>query len=244
MLATNPCDPNVMDKHIVDRQRKLIMDRSAINVTVNKYLDQLPIAKEKGEAEVNLVFEKLEKLTGLILSDSERETVLSEGLGALKETFAELDVKGTTVFFWNKEKDLPMIGDHMIYGFLKASAEAISRTKAKKNGVILHSASYTQSAINQYVRCDEQFLTFDTTIKEGYVQRSLRAKTAQGPRITLAKSEAIPAGAKLQFVLKVMTGCPIEQSHLEELFAYGELSGLGQWRNAGYGQFKAEISKA
>lgn len=249
MLATNPCDPNVMDAHILDRQRKIIMEKSKLNTTVNKYLEQIQISKERGDEEVALIFDKLEALTGYVLNAEEREAVLAGNISLMKETFAEMDVKGTTVFFWDKEKDLPMIGDHMILGFLKASAEAICRTLPRKNGTVMGSTSFTQSIVNQHVRIGEQFITFDHDIKRGtngepaFLQRSLRAMTAQGPRVSLAKSEAVPAGAKLSFELKVLKNSPMTEEHLRTLFSYGELCGLGQWRNAGWGQFTYTLAQ-
>lgn len=248
-LGTNPCDPNVLDTHILDRQRKLILEQSGINKEINKYLAQIPISKEKGEAEVDALFSKLEELTGVTLTGEERAEIMTGNLQGMKETFAELDVKGTTVFFWDKEKALPKIGDHMIGGFLKAAAEAVARTLPKKNGTMLHSTSHTQSMINQYVRCENQFITFDRDVKRddkgevAYLQRSLRAETAKGPRVSLAKSEIVEAGAVLDFVLKVWAGSPVKEEHLRELFDYGELSGLGQWRNTGYGQFTYKMKK-
>ena len=213
-LGTNPCNPNVLDQHIIQRQRKLILEKSQINKEVNKYLDALPIAQEKGEAEVHKLINKLENLTGLVFTSDDREKMVQGKLESLKETFGELDFTGTTVFFWDKKKDKPTIGNHMIYGFMKAASEAIGRTKKKKNATMLQSIAYTQSIINQHLTIDPQFISFDKGVKEVddkpyFFQRSLRAMTAQGPRISLAKSEVVEAGAKLKFVMKVMDNSPL-----------------------------------
>lgn len=250
MLATNPCDPTVLDTHILERQRKLIMEKSNLNATVNKYLNQVQITKEKGAEEVDKIFDKLEEITGYKLTSEEREQAMAGKLDSLKETFEELDTKGTTVFFWNKEKNLPCIGDHMIYGFLKAATDAIGRTLPTKKGTVLHSASYTQSIINMHVRCAERFITSNRDIKRDakgepqYLQRSLRVMTAQGPRVTLAKSEVLEAGASFEFTLRVLKNSPMKEEHLQQLFQYGEFfAGLGQWRNAGFGQFSYEMER-
>lgn len=249
VLGTNPCDPHVLDTHILDRQRKLITERRGINKEVNKYLDQLPITKERGEEETNLLITKLETLIGREFSPEEKQAALKGELESLKETFQELDLKATTVFFWDKKTNKPCIGDHMIYGFLKAATEAIGRTLTKKAGTVMHSISYTQSLIAQHVRCKDHFISFDKDIKRNangdpvYLQRSLRAMTAQGPRITLAKSEVIEAPASLSFTLKVMKNSPITEAILKQLFSYGEISGIGQWRNASYGAFTFELEK-
>ncbi len=244
MLGTNPAAPDVMDKHILERQRKLILGNSKINKAVNKYLDAIPPSEDRGAKEVELIIENLEKIVGRTFSVAERETILSTSLDELKETFAELDTKGLTVFFKDKASGRPMIGDHMIYGFMKAAAEAIGRTLPKKQGTILHSVSYTQSIINQHVRAEEEFIVFDKDIvrKEdgspAYEQRSLRAMTAQGPRITLASSEVVPAGARLSFVLRVMENSPLTEESIRRMMGYGEIVGLGQWRSSGRGSFK------
>ena len=47
MLGTNPLDPNIMDKHIIDRQRKLIAEKSNVNKAINKYLDARDISDDK-----------------------------------------------------------------------------------------------------------------------------------------------------------------------------------------------------
>jgi hypothetical protein len=136
----------------------------------------------------------------------------------------------------------------MVYGFLKAATEAIVRTvKNPKRGTVLESISYTQSLINQHVRCETNFINFDKDVmrKENgdsyFYQRSLRAMTAQGPRISLAKSEVVPAGAKLRFKLNIMEGSPITKEVLCKMLDCGQFFGLGQWRNAGYGLFVYEL---
>lgn len=249
MLGTNPCDPNVQDVHILDRQRKLITEHSKLSKTINKYLDQMEISAEKGAEESERILDRLEEIIGTKLSAEDRELALKGELASLRETFKELDMKGTTVFFWDKATDKPCVGDHMVYGFLKAAAEAIGRTMPKKNATMLQSISYTQSIINQHVRCEQQFIPFDKDVRKNsdgsvsYLQRSLRAMTMQGPRISLAKSEVVEAGANLEFTLKVMPNSPLTEEVLRQLFAYGEFVGLGQWRSAGNGVFSAVITK-
>lgn len=250
VLGTNPLDPHVLDSHILEKQRKLILEKSGINSEINKYLGQLEISKEKSDEEKQLLIEKLENLIGREFSEEEKVQAIRGELTSLKETFKEMDLRGVTVFLFNKKTGKPCIGDHMVYGFMKASAEAIGRTLPKKNGTILQSVSYTQSIINQHVRCDRQFIDFDRDIKREadgspwYMQRSLRAMTAQGPRITLAKSEVVEAGAKLIFNLKVMQNSPLKEEVIKKIFSYGEFTGLGSWRNAGWGLFSFEMSKA
>jgi hypothetical protein len=253
-LGTNPLSAHVMDQHILDRQRKLIAANSKTNKAINKYLDALDIPDDRKLAEVSLIVEELERMVGRPFAEDEKEKILAGTLDDLKETFAELDTKGTTVFFKDKaHSNFPMIGDHMIYGFLKAASEALVRAlppgAPKKQGVVLQSSSYTQSIINQHVRCDREFITFDKDIERyedgtpNYAQRSIRAMTPQGPRISLMKSEQVGAGAKLNFILRVLENSPLNEEALRKMFDYGECTGLGQWRNSGRGSFTYTLEK-
>ena len=61
MLGTNPCDPNVLDTHIINKQRKLILEKSKVNSEINKYLDQIQIRAEKRDAELDKLLLKIEK---------------------------------------------------------------------------------------------------------------------------------------------------------------------------------------
>jgi len=250
VLATNPCDLNVMDQHIIDKQRKMIIKDSNLQKEINKYLGALEISKDKGEAEVNKIIDKLEELMGYTFTDQERKDAVAGKLDSLKETFKELDIKGTTVFFWDKETNKPCIGDHMIYCYMKAASEAISRTLPKKNGKVLHSSAHTSKLVNQHVRCEEWFIPFNEDVmrtEEGmpeYLQRSLRAMTAQGPRVTLAKSEQVNAGAQVEFTLNVLDKSELDDIKiLKRIFDHGMFFGIGQWRNAGYGMFTYTIEE-
>jgi len=248
MLGTNPINPNVLKNHIIDRQRKLILERSKLNREINKYADQLGIDEDKEHQELNKAIVNLEKMLGSPISEEKKKEIFEGKIDSLKETFKELEAKGTTVFY-RDEIDMPCIGDHMIYGFLKAASEAISRTLPKKKGTMFHSASYTSSVLNQHVRLAEKFISFDKDLDRDednnprLLERSLRAMTAQGPRISLARSEVMLSGASLKFQIQVLENSPLDELGLKRLLSYGEMKGLGQWRNAGYGTFIYEIFK-
>jgi hypothetical protein len=226
MLGTNPVDADIHDAHRIERERKLIQEKSKVNKALNKYADASDISEERKQAEIQKIKERAEELT---------------------ESVGELDEKGITCFFRHEGKIA--IGDHMIYGFMKAATEAIVRASPAKKGTILGSTAFTASIINQHIRCEEEFIIVadDIMRKEDgtsdYCVRSLRAMTAQGPRVTIAKSERIAGGSKIPFTLNVMDGSPLTQKDIETIFAYGEIVGLGQWRNSGKGRFKATVTK-
>ena len=70
------------------------------------------------------------------------------------------------------------------------------------------------------------------------LQRPLRASTPQGERVSLACSEALPEGTTLSFEVTILD--PEDEGLVREWLDYGELRGLLQWRNAGFGSFTWE----
>jgi hypothetical protein len=72
------------------------------------------------------------------------------------------------------------------------------------------------------------------------LERPLRAQTAQGERVALARSDCCPIGSKLEFQIHVLSG--VRKTLLKEWLDYGAYRGLGQWRNASYGRFTYKIN--
>lgn len=79
------------------------------------------------------------------------------------------------------------------------------------------------------------------TIQEphGVFERPLRGMTAQGPRVSLARSDYVEAGTKMNFTWKLLANQKVTSEVLDFLLQYGELEGFGQFRNGGFGRFKA-----
>jgi len=46
---------NILDTHIIQRQRKLILEKGGLSKEINKYLDQIQISVEKGDEEIELL---------------------------------------------------------------------------------------------------------------------------------------------------------------------------------------------
>jgi hypothetical protein len=247
-LGTNPMNPDVLDTFIIEKQRKLILEKSKINKALNKYAEAQTISKDRSDKEIESLLRTVEEVVGTSLTREEASQLFSgdkvdERLSKLRDSLEGFESQGATVFF-RDDKGKPCIGSHMIKGFLKAAGEAFARTMPTKNGTMLQSNAYTSSIINQHVTVTPHFITASKDIlrssdkKPKYLQRSLRVQTAMGPRVTLAKSEVLPAGTEFKFVIKVMSGSPFTKEIMEQLFSYGELSGLGQWRNSAKGQFE------
>ena len=75
-------------------------------------------------------------------------------------------------------------------------------------------------------------------MKIDYCERPLRASTPQGERVSIAKSESVPAGSTAEFEIECLD--PGLEAMVRECLDYGQLRGLGQWRNSGKGRYEWE----
>ena len=62
----------------------------------------------------------------------------------------------------------------------------------------------------------------------------------QGPRITLTRSDYVSEDTEICFIMKWLEKSEITEKLLIELLGYGELMGLGQFRNGSFGRFKVK----
>ena len=75
-------------------------------------------------------------------------------------------------------------------------------------------------------------------MKVDFCERPLRAQTPMGERVSIAKSESVPAGATAEFEIECLD--PKLEDMVRECLDYGAKRGLGQWRNSGKGRFEWE----
>lgn len=154
----------------------------------------------------------------------------------------ELERK-TTVFAGSMEGK-PYFVDYQVKGFLKEACKQVKRDTSKlsakvKNykqvidgNVFVYASGIRPSAKGKgewkklYISDPHPILTFE---------RPLRASTAQGERISLARSEMIEAGKTI--TLDIVTLVDDIEPMIREWLDYGVYKGIGQFRNAGYGRF-------
>ena len=162
-----------------------------------------------------------------------------EALGADAE-----EEKGTTVF-GRDAAGIPVIWDYQIRGFFKGSCGGIQKMKGRKQKLLSQSIKAYKKIIDNGVYVFPRMIPLNMpdgmTVEEAVTinQRPLRAQTAQGERVALASSEQLPPGTWFEMTIGLMDG-KLADTVLEWL-DFGELNGIGQWRNASYGRFEYEI---
>jgi hypothetical protein len=156
-----------------------------------------------------------------------------DGEGAKElETLEESTVRGKTGFH-RDEKGNPLLMDYMVKGFFKESWQKCREHKDSKASAL----KAGKSKITGHLFLEDRHIYIKATKKEYVLERPLRAETAQGPRVALAASDTIPAGATFSTVITVLAEHLITEDLLRELLNYGKYMGFGQWRSGGYGRF-------
>lgn len=170
-----------------------------------------------------------------IASKSPDATTIEEEVAAVGVD--AVDEKGTTVFPRDKDGNL-VVYNYQIKGFFKSACSALRKVPKTKSSKC--KAYKKLIDLNIFVYADENDVSnrmvpinYDGEI--GTCQRTLRAQTMQGERISLASSEMIGAGATIEFDVVCLN--KDDEELVKEWLNYGRYNGLGQWRNSGKGAF-------
>jgi hypothetical protein len=158
-----------------------------------------------------------------------RELKLDDAIAEEITTTPELEAKGWTGF--HSDEKGPFVYDYLVKGFLQESAR---RQKVWGNLKQLNDKVKAYC----FVFPRRIHLAVQDPANLPYIERPLRAMTAQGPRVTVTRSDYIPAGTQLSFELRVLAPGGITANCVISLLDYGQFQGLGQWRSGSYGRFK------
>lgn len=185
----------------------------------------------------------IEGLLGTASNNPEihREFIASKAPDALtaEEEVAALGAeevveKGMTVFPRDKDGN-PALFDYQVKGFFKDACGSLRKVPGSKCSKIKAYKKEIDGLLFVYPRMIPLSMPGELT----ECQRPLRAQTAMGERIALAHSEEAPAGTAIEITIECLTKDMYELAL--ECLDYGEMRGLGQWRNSGKGRFSYEL---
>jgi hypothetical protein len=152
--------------------------------------------------------------------------------------------QGTTIF--GMQDGRVVVEAYMLKGFFKSACSAMRQVE----GSLSKQLTSYKSKIDLLVFVSPKYIPVALPAGaafKGICERSIRADTAQGPRITVARSETIPAGSTLTFEIKCLAkklgkgeNAVDSTALIGEWLNYGALNGLGAWRNSGKGAFTWE----
>jgi hypothetical protein len=150
------------------------------------------------------------------------------------------EATGTTIFHRDVSDDAPIIYDYQVKGFIKAACTATNRfDKEYRNGLGKLTACRAKITEALFIKPRIIRMEMPKGLERGVCERPLIAETAQGKRVTVVRSETVPAGTVLDFEIHLFAKELLP--HLKVWLNYGLMIGLGQWRNSGKGQFKWEL---
>lgn len=147
-------------------------------------------------------------------------------------------IEKATTGFHRDANGAPILYDYVVKGFFKDAAGMLRRVDGTKSSKL---TSY-KKVIDGLVFVRPRTIAIQAAGDVGILERPLRAQTAQGERVALARSEMIGAGARITFTLELLDS-KLEPA-VREWLDYGANRGLGQWRNGGYGTFTYEMTPA
>ena len=197
----------------------------------------------------------MEELLGTKSADPElvREFIASKRPEGVDEAEVEA-IEGRSVdeemdrvatVFPRDAKNRAFLYDYQVKGFFKDACSSLRRVPGSLSGGISAYKKIIDGLIFPSPR--EIVVVLPDGEKIGWCEWPLRAQTAKGERVALARSEAIPAGSTIEFDVILMAATAKDGKKkidllelLEEWLDYGALRGLGQWRNSGKGRFTYE----
>ena len=138
---------------------------------------------------------------------------------------------GWTTFARNGTGEI-IIYDYMIKGFLKSACETLMA-----NGAIKKIPAY-KKWFDRLVFVWPRQIPTGKMEPDSIVERPLRAMTAQGPRVTVTRSDALGVGTEFEFEVELLENDKkITWEVIEQCLAYGRYVAFGQWRGSGgYGR--------
>lgn len=154
----------------------------------------------------------------------------------------DMEDKGLTVFLRDPSSGALMLLDYQVRGFIKS---ALSSLKA------LNGIKQARAKVDKYLFASPRRIPIlkdgqPVTEEDEVIERPLRAMTMQGERVTLVGSEAIYDPWTIRVTLTLLpneaskASAKLTWEDVERALDYGELSGLGQFHNGGYGRFTWE----
>jgi len=151
----------------------------------------------------------------------------------------EVTEKASTIFA--REDGKPMLWDYQIKGFFKDACSMSRRAVKVKKDFPSELTAY-KKVIDGLIFVKPRKIILNLSGELIWTERPLRASTAQGERIALARSETAPIGTSFDIEILLLKESLLK--YVKLWLDYGALRGIGQWRNSGMGRFEWQELKS
>ena len=153
--------------------------------------------------------------------------------GQEKETGSLLDGSGQTGF--HTDPDGIYLLDYHLKGFFKEAGNNLKK-KIETTGRRTFKIAALRSKIDNYLFVRPRYIWLAEK-PDGVLERSIRVNTMKGPRVGLTRSDYVKRGTEIDFTVLLVDHDELSWDVVEYLLDYGQLKGLGQWRNGSWGSF-------
>lgn len=149
------------------------------------------------------------------------------------ETVEQAEIAGWTGF--HKDENGLFLYEYLIKGHLKEAGNVLKDNLKVKA---------LRSKIDDYVFISPRRIYLGQQDPDDVFERPIIGMTAQGQRVSLRRSDLIRAGKEIEYEITMIPHEKINRGLIESLLQHGELMGLGQFRNGGFGRFQVlEVSE-
>lgn len=166
-----------------------------------------------------------------------KAALTDEQLAEELATVEKVEEKGWTGF--HMLNGGPVLYDYVLKGFFKGACGALRRVSDTRSAKIKAYKKIIDGLV--FITPRRIPLVLPEGEGLGVLERPLRAQTARGERVTLARSDTCPVGTTLSFTVTVLG--QVSKALLQEWLDYGALLGLGQWRSGGFGRFSYHMER-
>jgi hypothetical protein len=147
-----------------------------------------------------------------------------------EEEIESIPEESQTITGFHRHNGQCCLMDYAVKGFIKEAGNIVKD---------LCKIKALRSKIDNYVFIEPRYIPV-ADMPTGILERPLRGMTAQGPRVSIARSEYIDIPLSIDIEILLIEHKEVSFDIIEKIFDYGKYKGLGQWRNGGYGKFTWE----
>jgi hypothetical protein len=155
-----------------------------------------------------------------------------------EEPLLETELDKVTTVFHHDASGNPILLNYQVKGFFKNAAHVLNGKAGK--GDESDGVKNLRSKVVNNLFVSPRIIPLSFNGKTSFLSRPLMAKTMQGERVALTRSEQVENGS-IEFDVEIVEGSDLNETVLRDLLDYGERVGIGRWRTADYGSFTYEL---
>ena len=216
-LGTIPKDKSIYTTYIATKAPQHVAKSTKLRIELETKINALR-AKSDG-IDTDEIKALLKQIDNIVVDPNDIPEV---------EDIDNIEQRGWTGFFSEKDKGIYIL-NYMIMGFFKEAGNLLKEQVGIKN---------LKSKLENNVFISPRRIFVNKNEPDGCIERPLRGQTPQGQITSLVRSDYIDAGTEIEFSIILVENKEIKPLTLRTLMEYGNLKGLGQFRNGSYGRFE------